>query len=250
MAIKLQSQKFLLTLFPDDNQTTGIVAQEVVARFFPQLSSGRFRSLAVYLESKGLLRYERAGHITQLYLAETGKKELYALFPAIDPSRQNWAGNWSCLVFQESPSGDKAFRYLRRKLVELNAIQLTRGVYLYPDTFPALFIEQCSRLYRGAVLILAVASLQFGELRPIVLEKGNITAVLELYSGISKEIRQLLAQIENTSSLNDQQKALFVSLFDRFVAILKEDTGLGRYFFPEETWGREVLQLFRSIVLL
>ena len=89
-----------------------------------------------------------------------------------------------------------------------------------------------------------------GDLRPIVLEKGNLIALLDLYSGISNEIEQLLAQIGSDSLLNDQQKELFTSLFDRYVAILREDTGLGTYFFPEETWGDKVLHLIRSIAIL
>ncbi len=250
MAIKLQSQKVLLTLFPGENQSNQVIQLEQARGFFPQLTANRFHSLITHLSTKGLIRHERVGKTSQLYLSETGKKTLHALFPALDPSRRNWNGNWSCLVFQEAPKGDRAFRYLRRKLVELGALQLTRGVYLYPNKFPEVFLEQCSKLYAGAVLIVSIGSVQFGELRPIVLEKGNLSTIIDLYSGISSEIDQLLAQIDDDSLLTDQQKELFTSLFDRYTAILREDIGLGTYFFPDETWGEETLQSLRSIVLL
>ncbi|KKU82766.1 MAG: hypothetical protein UY10_C0024G0002 [Microgenomates group bacterium GW2011_GWA2_47_8] len=250
MALKTHSQWLLLALLPDAARQTEFVSLSSVRLLFPHLTTAGFRSLVDHLQTKGMVHYERVGQHSQLYLSELGKMTVYALFPALDPERLRWAGNWSCLVFQEAPTNDTQFRYLRRVLVERRAIQLTRGVYLYPGAFPAMVVEQCHRLYTGAISIFSIASVQFGSLRPIVVEKGELKTLQELYSGISSECRQLLGMNDQTGLLTDQQKVRFVSLFDRLVSALRGDNGLGSYYFPDDTWGKEVLQYCRTIVLL
>jgi len=250
MAIKAKSQRLLLALLPDDTREQSFVSVEQIQMLFPNLSATGFRSLVSHLERKGLLHHERVGRRSQLYLSELGKMTLFDLFPGLDPRRKDWTGNWSCLVFQDAPASDKQFRYLRRSLVELRAIPLTRGVYLYPGQYPVTFIEQSRKLYAGAISIFSIGTIQFGSLRPIVIEKGELKTLQELYSGISNEAVQLLSQIDDTASLTDQQKDRFASLFDRYVSLLRGDIGLGSYYFPDETWGSIVLQELRAIVLL
>jgi len=250
MAIKTQSQRLLLLLFPGDTRETSFVSFASAQSLFPQLTPAGFRSLVSHLQAKGLLHHERVGTRSQLYLSELGKTTLFSLFPAIDPARLKWTGSWACLVFQVAPKSDKQFRYLRRALVEIRAVQLTRGVYLYPGKFPPSFIEQCHRLYTGSISIFTVGTLQFGSFRPIVIEKEEMKTLQELYSGISSELTSLLGHLSDTALLTDQQKERFDSLFDRLLSVLRTDDGLGSYFFPEETWGEQVLQKFRAIVLL
>ena len=250
MAIKTQSQLLLLALFPEESRLDSVISFERVSWLFPRLTAQGLRSLVQYLQSKGMLLYERVGQQAQLYLSEHGQISLHTLFPVLDPSRKNWAGNWSCIVFCDAPVGDKQFRYLRRVLVELKAVQLTRGVYLYPGKFPDSFAEQCRRLYLQSVVLFSVGSLELGSLRPIVLEKGDLKTLQQLYSGISSEAKQLLSQLSEAATLNNQHKVRFASLFDRYLAALKSDIGLGSYFFPDETWGAKVLQDLRAIILL
>jgi hypothetical protein len=62
-------------------------------------------------------------------------------------------------------------------------------------------------------------------------QKIGLSDSLRVYSGISKELDQLIEIIGSTKKLSDQQKMDFYSIYNRFVTFLTEDSGLIQHYF-------------------
>ncbi|PIY80838.1 MAG: hypothetical protein COY80_00780 [Candidatus Pacebacteria bacterium CG_4_10_14_0_8_um_filter_42_14] len=248
--MKKNSQILLLSLFTQQSTQAYSLTVPQLRRLVPDLTDSGFRSLLHVLEKKLLISSERIQGRRRFYLTNDGKNALVGLFPSLDTSWQSWDGSWVCLVFLQAPKGDLQFRYLRSLLLEYRAVAISRGVYLYPRQLPAVVLEALQRLYIGSVLCFGVAEWQFGTERPIVVEKYTLESLLDIYSGVSKEARQLLS-IENESlRLTVQQKSRIASLFDRLLSALTIDVGFMSYYFPGSPRGSEVLALVQRLFTL
>lgn len=248
--MKKNSQILLLSLFSEGGRQPLSLTVSQLRRLVPELSDSGFRSLLHVLEKKQMISSERDQGKRRFYLTNDGKNALVRLFPSLDPSWQSWNGSWVCLVFLQAPKSDLQFRYLRSLLVEHRAVALSRGVYLYPRQLPAIVLESLQRLYIGSVLCFSVAEWQFGTERPIVVEKYTLESLIDIYSGVSKEAKQLLGDENVSSRLTVQQKSRIASLFDRLLSALTSDLGFMNYYFPGSTRGSEVLILVQRLLTL
>jgi len=248
--MKKNSQILLLSLFTEGLKQPLSLSVAQLRKLVPDLSDSGFRSLLHVLEKKLLISSERAQGKKRYYLTNDGKNALVGLFPSLNPSWHDWDGSWVCLVFLQAPKSDLQFRYLRSLLLEHRAVALSRGVYLYPRQLPAVVLESLQRLYIGAVLCFGVAEWQFGTERPIVVEKYTLESLIDIYSGVSKEARQLLGDENGSSRLTVQQKSRIPSLFDRLLSALTIDVGFSSYYFPGSPRGSEVLIIIQRLLTL
>lgn len=207
------------------------------------LTPGGRRSLIHHLSRKHLIRSERLPRATgryphtQLSLTPHGATALATQFPVFATDRENWAGEWSALIFLQAPSSDPHFRYLRALLLDHRAFQLRRGVYLHPGQFPAKIIDTCRDLYVGQVVITELAEWLFGDERSTINDHFMLSDLMSIYSGISSEINQLLTDKNQQKGLTDKFQRRIFSVFDRLFTALSQDVGLLGHYYPSARLG-------------
>jgi len=230
----------LIWLYPVDIKTRWVSYDEL--KFvLPDLSESGRQSLISYLVSKGEILTEKIGGELKVSLTAFSKKSLEEEFPAFSLDTDNWDSNWSLVCFLKSPKTDKNFRYLRNKLLFYKCIALSRGVFLFPGELPVSLTEMLNKLYKTSVTVLKAQKFVFGDELMIIGQKIGIFDNVELYSSISKELRQLLMKKTTNKGLTGQQKKHFFSLFSRLMDVFDFDYGLVKYYFPQEPHGREIL---------
>jgi DNA-binding transcriptional regulator PaaX len=231
--MKENARKILLWLYSDDLRQPFVSNYEQLQAVIPELSSAGMRSMVRYLSTQQLVRTETVNNRTLVSITRHGADRLKQEFPAFSYSPEQWKGKWSALVFLHAPPTDKGFRYLRTVLLEENSLAISRGTYVYPGEFPAKIMHLCQELYVGAVVIFSIAEWRFGDERSMMVDSFSLSAVAEMYSGVSNETNRLL-QVRNQQKGSYQTlKKEISSVFNRLFSALSQDTGLTQYYFRD-----------------
>ena len=231
--MKQNTQKLLTWLYSPLGEQSHSINYQQLELILPDMTAGGRRSLVHYLTQKLLIRTERINDQVYISLTPHGVDALVAQFPVFNQAWQQWQGEWSVLIFQSGPQGDPHFRYLRQLLLDNHAFSLSRGVYLYPREFPSQVMSVCKEMYVGSVIVVAASEWLFGDERSIVNHQYLLLDLVEIYSGISKEINQLLEVKNNQKRLTKKSRLQIYSVFDRLFNILGQDPGFLRYYYPD-----------------
>lgn len=239
--MKETSLKLLTLLYTRGNFSEVFTNYEQLSLLLPELTRSGVRSLVSLLKKRGLITTERLDNQTMVFITNAGTKTVEDQIPAFFFTDGQVVSEWSCLVFLKAPKRDPEFRYLRSLLLDHHAVGLTRGVYLYPGSFPAKIKEECHELYTLSVIIMQAKTLVQGDLRTIFSQHQPLADIAQSYSGISSEINSLLKPKKDYSDLNDQQKKHIFSVFNRFFKIVSDDSGFTKLFFPQVNGAYELL---------
>ena len=247
--MKKNSQKILLALYPTENVFPQL-SLEKVKWLISDLTEDGQRSMIYMLEQKQLITSARLADETLLSITAHGKDTLEALFPALSTKTSEWNGKWLCIVFQTAPKTDPQFRYLRTFILSQKGIPFSRGMYLVPSVLSDSILKQCQDIYRDSVTVLSVDQWVLGSERPIVIEQYGLLDLLNAYSGISREINQLLGKFEHKKELTDWQKISLHNTYTRLIDTLAEDPGLVEFYFPGKEGGLGALIHFQQLLKL
>lgn len=248
--MKQNAKRILLWLSPKtSDQQPYFSSYEQLSLAVPDLSASGTRSIIKRLADQNLVRVERLGSTVTLSLTEHGRDALTSHFPALSAARRSWKGEWSCLVFREAPHSDPQFRYLRSLCLQHGSFSLARAVYLFPgQVLPEPLLLSLRELYREAAYSFELARWQFGDERTVITAQYALVDIAEVYSGVSKEIDQLLSAFDAEKGLTDTQKITASSVFDRLATAIQADPGLVHYYFPQVNTPWSLLDQLRSLV--
>lgn len=244
--MKITSKKLLLWLYAQPTQQRKRVPFEQLEIFLSELTSDGRSSLVRYLESNRLLFTDELDGTTKLSLSSHGQTQLEADFPVLRRLNNPWQGEWLLILFVDSPSGDKNFRYLRSVLLQEHCLSLKRGVYLHPGDLSERLKGLLHANYRSSVVVMKNGPWQFGDPQIVIGQNELVKDTMDVYSGISRELEKLLAKNRDTKGLSDRQKRTIGSIYDRLVLNMQQDSGIIPYYFPQAATGFELLQ---SLVL-
>lgn len=239
--MKQNSQKILAWLYPVTDGSFSM-AQDDLQLLLPEMTPGGRRSLLHYLRGKHLLRSERLENKTYISLTSHGKALSAAEFRPFGNELSDWSGVWAVVIFLSPPKSDEGFRYLRQTLLENHFVSLSRGVYLYPGSIPQGVESLLQELYVGAVSVLEAQKWLFGDEREFINEKYALNDLAEVYSGISREINQLLNTESQQKGLIEKESKQIYSVFERLFAVLGNDPGLMKYYYPQVPTAKTLLQ--------
>lgn len=233
--MKNNTQKILLALYP--GRSTELlskrVSYEALQLVVPELSDGGFRSLLFVLKKQGIVTTQKILGKSSVGITQYGSLLLEREFPALSSKWVDWDGKWECMVFLEPPSFDKHFRYLRTLILSEGAVAFSRGVYMAPGGFPESIIKECQLSYHKAVILFSVGSWKIATESTFIIEKYGLLDIVEAYSGISRDVSRLLKQQIYKKELINQSKKDMNLVYDRVLAVLKEDPGFCSFYFQE-----------------
>ncbi len=245
--MKENTKRLLVWLYPALDQPRFVKKTETIW-LLENISDSGFQSLLYLMEKKSYIESQLINGTRQYSLTQYGKKSIEAEFPALSNERWHWQGEWTTIVCLSAPTSDKNFRYLRELMVSHYLIGLTRAVFLYPGVLlPPSLQSALETLYPNAVAVLETPKWLWGDERTVIGQKTQLYAHMSVYSGISTEIDRLTTHFESTKNSEDQPKIEITSLFNRYYSTLQSDYGLGKRYFPQVDFARELLarlQLF------
>lgn len=231
--MKKTAKKVLLWLYSPDFINQRRIPYKEIDFLLPELSASGRRSLIGVLKQNNYVVFDGLRSDSRLSITAHGINALTDAFPALNNSYEDWQGDWEVLTFLQAPTGDAQFRYLRSVLINSGAGQLSRGVYLYPKSFPQEIKAMCSQLYRQSVLIVHVDRWSFGDHRSVIVPLFKLSDIAERLSGVSKSVQQLLRESDAEKETSDQQKKLILSEFEKMVEILEIEIGITSHYFPQ-----------------
>lgn len=252
--MKESTRKILLILYPSSQALQTKLEEKVLLnlkqlRFLvPDLTQAGFQSLLFYLEKRGYLFKQIVNEEATYSLTNYGQEQLERQFPALSITKSNWRGQWTMILFLEAIRTDQNFRYLRSLLLKNNCLALNRGVFLYPGQLSQIVLAELKGRYRQAVMVYQLGECLVGDEQITIGQKIALSDSLKVYSGISKEVKQLIEIIGTIKKLNNQQKLDFYSIYNRFVAFLAEDSGIVQHYFPQVEGPLELLSKLQKIV--
>lgn len=247
MSLKPTTQKLLAFLFDSESNFYGNYHH--LRYLLPHLTDAGRRSLVSYAFSQAWIEKERVGVETRFRLTSHGQQALSQKIAFLTKEMIDWQGEWSLVVFLSPPKHDRQFRYLRLLLTDLGVAALTRGVYLLPGQGNSRLKSELYASYRQSVCVFNLSEWNFGDERSLISEKYQLVELLESYSGVSKQIDQLLKTKKAFSSLNDQSKKEIFSVFNRLYSLIQKDIGICEYYFPQVASPTELLAKLHSLVL-
>jgi hypothetical protein len=178
-----------------------------------------------------------------------GSLALERQFPALKLPVDSWKGQWQLLVFLKPPNEDKNFRFLRNLILSNHGLPVSRGVFGFADQVPGEVDHVIKNLYKQNILIIAGApQLGFGSLRQIIIDYYRLPDLISAYSGVSKEISQLLRLNRSLEELTDGQKRDIHSILIRICQIAIQDPGIIRFYFPGHPNLSEVLENYQLLL--
>ena len=239
--MKNNSKKLLLWLYPAGDQPKRRVPYQQIKWLLKDLTEAGRQSLIRLMENKQLIFTDELEGSLNLTISSHGQNLLEAEIPALVKGAGQWQGDWSMLLFLDSPQADQSFRYLRTQLVKHNWFSLKRGVYLYPGDLPQNIKETLTKVYISHVAVVKFDQWQFGDEQIIIGQKTGLQDLIDVYSGIGKEIENLLTYFSKNKNFSNRQKSKFYSIFDRLLHTLLGDLGLITYYFPNAKSGIELL---------
>jgi len=246
--MKQTTKKVLLWLYPIDTSAERVVSVDELRFVLPELKDSGFRSLLNLLKKQHLISQENEVAQSAYRLTSYGKTSLEAEFPLFSDLMRDWSGEWNMIVFLNAPKSDKQFRYLRKFLIDNRCGQLSRGVYLYPGTMPTELHKLLSGMYVNSVLVTGLKSWLFGDERSVIIETFSLLDLHSGYSGISKEVYQLLKQKNIQKGFDGGDKQDICLVFDRLVILLNDDLGLFQHYYPDTKSGKELLLQLQSVI--
>lgn len=239
--LKPNSKKLLMWLYPAGGIARRRVAYSQIEVLLSDLTEAGRHSLIRVLHDKQLLFSDDLEGQLHLTISSHGQAELEANFPALKMKQDDWKGDWSMILFLQSPQSDKNFRYLRSLLLNNHCFALKRGVYLRAGELPDSILKTLRGTYTKAAAVVRFNQWEFGEERIIIGQQTNLQDTIDIYSGISIEVNKLLNNFVQFNSMNIQRKNAFNSIFDRLYAALEIDLGLIPKFFEDITDGVDLL---------
>ncbi len=247
--MKTTSKKLLLWLYPLKPGERRRVPYSQIPIILPNLTEAGRQSLIRVLEDNQLLFSDDLAGFKRLTISSHGQSQLAADFPVLRMQSGDWQGQWSAVVFLQSPAADPSFRYLRSLLIKHQAFSLKRGIYLYPGQLPAAINDTLHENYRSSVVVIKISDWQFGDEQIVIGQKTNLRDLIDIYSGISTELESLLTKNVQVKSLSNQQKDKICSIFDRLYTSIETDLGLIPYYFPQAKNGLTLANdLKRSLI--
>lgn len=252
--MKQNAQRILCWLYPAPSPTASgrfpvppaaallrWVDSRELAILVPNLTEGGLLSTLSYLQQRQRVVLERVAGRLMVSITTHGMRVLEERVPAFSPARRQWDGRWQALLFLTAPKTDPQFRALRRVLLAVHAVPLTRGVFLYPGVLPEKVIFMLQKQYEAAVIVAEWSEWTFGDEQQTIGSILRINDLAHSYSSVSRDIDTLLKKHSSKIGLNNQSKLALFSVFDRLYAILQDDHGLGRYYFPQVENGVDLL---------
>jgi len=237
--MKENTRKILLFLYPttdtDQNKPDEQILLEISQLRFllPDLSLAGFKSLLFYLEKNQYLLKHLINEDHYYSLTSYGREQLEQQFPALSIARRNWHGDWTMIVFLQAIRTDQNFRYLRQFLLKNGCFAINRGIFLYPGQLSDVVLAELNGRYRQGVMAYKLGDCIVGDEQIVIGQKIALSDALKVYSGISKELDELIDIIGSTKILRDRYKMDFYSIYNRFVAFLTEDSGLVHHYYPQ-----------------
>jgi len=152
------------------------------------------------------------------------------------------------LVFMDSPSFDKQFRYLRKLLLSEGALAISRGVYISPGGFSQVVIKECQTSYISNVLVFSVGDWKIAAESSFIIEKYGLLDVAETYSGVSNDVTRLIKSDDGEIRLTDSQKISLNLVYDRLVEVLLEDPGFCTFYFKEVENIKNIVLRLNSLI--
>ncbi|MBP7842840.1 hypothetical protein KA017_02450 [Candidatus Woesebacteria bacterium] len=248
--MKKNTQKLLVALYSDVSQIKNRVPVPHLQMLVPELSGGGFRSLLFALKKQGVITTQKALGVTTVSITHHGSIHLESEFPALSQKWDKWQGNWDCLVFMESPSLDKQFRFLRNLLLSEGAVAINRGVYLSPGGFSDVVLKECQNTYHSNVLLFSVEAWKLATDASFMIEKYGLLDVAEALSGISSDVDRLLKKVVDRKRLTQSDKISIHLVYDRVLDILLEDPGFCTFYFKEVESMKVSLLKLNSLISL
>lgn len=245
--MKHTTKKVLLWLYQIDKEVERVVSVDELRLLLPELKNSGFRSLLNLLKNQSLISREEKDNQVVYRLTSYGESLLKAQFPLFSNLMSDWSGDWSMIVFLTAPKSDKQFRYLRKFLIDEHCGQLARGVYLYPGELPSSISNLLLKLYVGSALVTGMAEWSFGDERSLITSVFGLSDLKSGYSGISKEVYQLLKQKNKVKGLEGRDNMAVCLAFDRLLNLLSFDLGLLRHYYPESKSGDELLSELQEL---
>lgn len=243
--MKQNTKKLLLWLYPVAISQARMVLVSELRIILPELKQSGFRSLLNLLKNQQYLSLDQESQLVSL--TSHGKNALEAQFPVLTDFTERWKGEWQLVTFIEAPRSDQQFRYLRQYLLTNRCGQLARGAYLFPGQLPTAVTAVLQRLYVGKVLVTGLGSWIFGDQALVIGTAFGLTDLKSGYSGISKEIDQLLKQQHQQKSIEDKHKMMITMVFNRLIELLATDLGLLQWYFPGYRSGPELLAQLQNL---
>jgi DNA-binding transcriptional regulator PaaX len=246
--MKKNTQKILLALYAPLGKFRNKVAVDDLKRVVPQLSDGGFRSLLHNLKKNNLVSTRKLLGQTTVSLTHQSEALLEVQFPALSNKWDDWSGNWECMVFLSSPKTDKHFRYLRKLILDHGCLTINRGVYIAPDSFSEVVINECRQSYRGSVLIFSVDTWKIAIEDDFIIDSYEMLDIAEAYSGISKDITRLTSKKNTQINAIDRSKEDISMVYDRVIENMQNDPGFITFYLPSAPKGKELLFQLNSLV--
>ena len=248
--MKKNTQKLLLALYSKTGELKNRVALQNLQSVVEDLTDGGYRSLIHVLKKQGLITTQRFLGNTTVSITHHGSVLLESEFPALSSKWDEWDGKWDCLVFIDSPSFDKQFRYLRKILLSEGALAVSRGVYISPGGFSEVVLQECHQSYNQHLIIFSVGEWKVAAEASFIIEKYGLLDLAETYSGISRDVDRLLKSTYNKKRLIDKDKKDIYLVYDRMVSILLEDPGFCTFYFREVEKVKSILLRLNTILSL
>jgi DNA-binding transcriptional regulator PaaX len=248
--MKENAKRTLLFLHKETLYPYFLASAELLRVATPELTQEGQRSLLTLLVNRKYIAVENLLDVRQYRLTTTGLQALKTALPALQRTDTDWSGRWTCLVFKEALKGDAQFRYLRSLLVKYQSVNLSRGVYLYPDHFPVPITTEIEKRYQSNVSLFEIGKWLSDDERQIAIENYQLSDLVKSYSGISSEIERLINAKMVGNKLNHQDKMQLSSLFSRLYEIMISDMGLLTHYFPQVKSGVRVLEDFQQLCLM
>lgn len=211
----------MLYLAPLDGEVEYWAKYDEIQTILGDISESGLRSLMFIALQKGWLRRQGGYFTPGVSLTRLGAAQLKPQFPALFPPTEDW----SVLIFLQSNANDPSFRYLRKQLVGIHNLQISRGAYVMRGKLPNTLMTLLQSSYQQNVLVLHIDNCEFGDIWVLADQKFSLSDIVKIYSGISTEVDDLLKVKQQNSSLTQPAKQQLSSVFDRYYQNLLSDPG-------------------------
>lgn len=252
--MKRNTSQLLLWLYPGKQNASDLsfkrsVSISEIQIVMPKISDSSLRSLLFLMNKKAWLEIITLESEKYLSITKEGISQLEAQFPALKLG-SSVISHWTIIIFLEPPKNDKNFRYLRRFLLDKKNIQLTRGVYLSPLALDIQTTQLLEKLYKNYVLVVEADNFLFSDVGRIIGSKINLSDTLNILSGLSRELDEVIDKKNIEKRFTDKQKNTISSIFNRLFNLIEQSYCLESYFFPQVKSTLDLLLKLKEITQL
>lgn len=226
--MKKNTRKLLLFLY-SPNGTGEYLKVSSLPFLFPNLTQHGRVSLTQLLTTRGWLVKDTDSQGEQrIQLSILGKAIVESEFPflSIGEARDAQA-TWKIVIFLDSIERDPEFRNLRRTLLQRGWIQIARGVYGFRGEIQMELKNTLQKIYGQSISVFTIGKWLFGKDPAVLSGRNHSNSIIQQYSGISKELMELLNIFEVEKRLNNKRKAQLTGLTDRLYEFLALDSLIG-----------------------